>query len=107
MRRRGPAIRTLFGAPMGLDTAGGFTVWRVGTFTAVLLGAGVILATTRITRGEEDTGRWDVLLAGRVPLREAVARHVTTVMIGRPRPRGSGGGRPCGRAGQQLRRQCR
>ncbi|GAA2703239.1 ABC transporter permease [Actinoplanes palleronii] len=76
-----PAIRTLFGSPIGLDTAGGFTVWRVGTFTAVLLGAWAILATTRITRGEEDTGRWDVLLAGRVPLRDAVLRHVTAVMI--------------------------
>src|SRR5690349_565553 len=60
-----PAIRTLFGEPVGLDNAGGFTVWRVGTFIAVLLGVWAILATTRITRGEEDTGRWDVLLAGR------------------------------------------
>ncbi|KUL38786.1 ABC transporter permease [Actinoplanes awajinensis] len=76
-----PAIRTLFGEPIGLGTAGGFTVWRVGTVTAVLLGCWAILATTRITRGEEDAGRWDVLLAGRVPLREAVLRHVAAVML--------------------------
>ena len=76
-----PAIRTLFGEPVGLDTAGGFTVWRVGTVVAVLLGAWSILATTRITRGEEDSGRWDVLLAGRVPLGEAVLRHLVAVMI--------------------------
>jgi ABC-2 type transport system permease protein len=75
-----PAIRTLFGEPVGLDTAGGFTVWRVGTVTAVLLGAWAILATTRITRGEEDSGRWDILLAGRVRLREAVLRHLAAVM---------------------------
>ncbi|MEV6302008.1 hypothetical protein AB0M02_21520 [Actinoplanes sp. NPDC051861] len=75
-----PAIRTLFGEPVALDNAGGFTVWRVGTFVAVLLGVWAILATTRITRGEEDTGRWDVLLAGRLTLRTAVARHVTVVM---------------------------
>jgi len=44
-----PAIRTLFGEPIALDQAGGFTVWRVGTFLAALLGAWAILATTRIT----------------------------------------------------------
>jgi ABC-2 type transport system permease protein len=75
-----PAIRTLFGEPVALDNAGGFTVWRVGTFVAVLLGVWAILATTRITRGEEDAGRWDVLLAGRLTVRTAVARHVTVVM---------------------------
>ncbi|MGX6607047.1 ABC transporter permease [Micromonosporaceae bacterium Da 78-11] len=76
-----PAIRTLFGEPIALDQAGGFTVWRVGTFLAVMLAAWAILATTRITRGEEDAGRWDVLLAGRVPLRTVVARHLAAVMI--------------------------
>ncbi|MEU4624847.1 hypothetical protein AB0G04_33355 [Actinoplanes sp. NPDC023801] len=75
-----PAIRTLFGEPVALDQAGGFTVWRVGTVVAVLLGAWAILATNGITRGEEDAGRWDVLLAGRITLRTAVARHVMIVM---------------------------
>ena len=75
-----PAIRTLFGEPVALDHAGGFTVWRVGTFVAVLLGVWAIVATTRITRGEEDAGRWDVLLAGRLTMRTAVTRHVTAVM---------------------------
>jgi ABC-2 type transport system permease protein len=75
-----PAIRTLFGEPVALDTTGGFTVWRVGTVIAVLLGVWAILATTRITRGEEDAGRWDVLLSGRVTLRAAVIRHVAAVM---------------------------
>jgi ABC-2 type transport system permease protein len=76
-----PAIRTLFGTPVGLDTAGGFTVWRVGTVVAVLLGTWSILATTRITRGEEDAGRWDVLLSGRVPLRAVVIRHLAAVLV--------------------------
>jgi len=76
-----PAIRTLFGEPVALDQAGGFAVWRVGTFLALLLGAWAILATTRVTRGEEDAGRWDVLLAGRVPLRAVVARHLAAAMI--------------------------
>ncbi|GIF12829.1 ABC transporter permease [Actinoplanes teichomyceticus] len=76
-----PAIRTLFGAPIGLDTAGGFTVWRVGTVIAVLLGTWSILATTRITRGEEDAGRWDLLLSSRLPAPAVLLRHLIPVMV--------------------------
>ncbi|MCA2219052.1 ABC transporter permease [Jidongwangia harbinensis] len=75
-----PAIRTLFGAPVGLDTAGGFTVWRVGTVIAILLGVWSILATTRITRGEEDAGRWDLLLSGRLRAPAVLLRHLAPVM---------------------------
>ena len=75
-----PAIRTLFGAPVGLDTVGGFTVWRVGTVIAILLGVWSVLATTRITRGEEDAGRWDLLLSGRLRPEAVLLRHLAPVM---------------------------
>jgi len=74
-----PAIRTLFGEPTALDDPGGFTVWRTGTFLAVLIGVWGLLAATRITRGQEDAGHWDLLLAGRVPLHGVVRRHVTVL----------------------------
>ncbi|MDR7276894.1 hypothetical protein [Catenuloplanes atrovinosus] len=76
-----PAVRTLFGEPVALDRAGGFTVWRVGTALAVVVGVWSVLATTRVTRGEEDAGRWDVLLAGRVPARAVLARHLAVVAL--------------------------
>jgi ABC-2 type transport system permease protein len=63
-----PAIRTLFGRPVALDDPGGFTVWRTGTVLAVLVGVWAALTATRITRGEEEAGRWDLLLAGRMRL---------------------------------------
>ncbi len=75
-----PAIRTLFGEPVALDEAGGFAVWRTGTALAVVLAVWGLLAATRITRGEEDAGRWDVLLAGRLPVRTVVARHVAVLV---------------------------
>jgi ABC-2 type transport system permease protein len=52
-----PAIRVLFGVPLALDSAGGFTVWRTGTFAAVTVAAWGLLEATRITRGEEQSGR--------------------------------------------------
>jgi ABC-2 type transport system permease protein len=75
-----PAIRTLFGPPVGLDTAGGFTVWRAGTVLAVLVGIWAALSATRLTRGEEETGRWDLLLAGRLRLRAVVTRALVVVL---------------------------
>jgi ABC-2 type transport system permease protein len=75
-----PAIRTLFGEPAALGDPGGFTVWRTGTVVAVLVGTWGLLAATRVTRGEEDAGRWDLLLAGRLPIRAVVARHLTVLV---------------------------
>jgi ABC-2 type transport system permease protein len=76
-----PAIRTLFGPPLALDDPGGFTVWRTGTVMAVLVGVWAALAGTRLTRGEEDAGRADLLLAGRVRLTSLV-RRVLAVLLG-------------------------
>ena len=61
-----PAIRIIFGPPVALDDAGGFTVWRTGTPLLILASVWILLAATRITRGEEDAGRYDLLLAGRL-----------------------------------------
>ena len=75
-----PAIRTLFGPPVGLDTGGGFTVWRTGTVLAVLVGIWAALTVTRLTRGDEETGRWDLLLAGRLRLCSLVTRVLLVVL---------------------------
>jgi ABC-2 type transport system permease protein len=74
-----PAIRVLFGPPVALDDAGGFTVWRIGTPLLLLASVWILLAATRITRGEEDAGRSDLLLAGRLRNVDVVTRSVATV----------------------------
>ncbi|SCL43964.1 ABC-2 type transport system permease protein [Micromonospora citrea] len=76
---RNPAVRTLFGEPAALDTAGGFTVWRTGTVLAVVLSVWGLLATTRVTRGEEAAGRWDLLLAGRSGPAAVLGRHLAVL----------------------------
>jgi ABC-2 type transport system permease protein len=74
-----PAIRILFGPPVALDDAGGFTVWRTGTPVQVLASVWILLAAARITRGEEDAGRLDLLLAGRLRMVDAVLRSMAVL----------------------------
>ncbi|WP_067857071.1 polyketide antibiotic transporter [Nocardia shimofusensis] len=69
-----PAVRILFGAPLALDDPGGFTVWRTGTPVLVLCGVWALLAATRLTRGQEDAGYWDLLLGGRTRILDLVSR---------------------------------
>ncbi|MGY1813493.1 ABC transporter permease [Blastococcus sp. SYSU D00820] len=75
-----PAIRTLFGPARALDDAGGFTVWRTGTVLAVLVGVWAALTATRVTRGEEEAGRTDLLLAGRVRAGALARRQLAGVL---------------------------
>lgn len=74
-----PAIRILFGTPVALDSAGGFTVWRTGIPLLVLGSVWILLAATRITRGEEDAGRCDLVLAAPLRMVDMVARALTAV----------------------------
>ncbi len=75
-----PAIRILSGPPVALDNPGGFTVWRTGTAISVLASGWITLAATRITRGEEDDRRWDLLLAGRLRMLDVVARCLAALI---------------------------
>jgi ABC-2 type transport system permease protein len=74
-----PAIRILFGPPVALDDAGGFTVWRTGLPVLALVSVWILLAATRITRGEEDAGRWDLVLAGRLRTVDVVLRCLAAI----------------------------
>jgi ABC-2 type transport system permease protein len=76
-----PIERILLGPPAALDDPGGFTVWRTGTAVLVLASVWIMLATTRITRGEEDAGRWNLLLAGRLRMADVVI-HCLAALVG-------------------------
>ena len=75
-----PAIRILSGPPVALDDPGGFTVWRTGPPLSVLASVWIVLAATRITRGEEDGRRWDLLLAGRLRMADVVVRCLAALV---------------------------
>ncbi|MGZ4461775.1 MAG: hypothetical protein ACXVZP_02945 [Gaiellaceae bacterium] len=64
----------MFGAIHRIDTVAGYTAYKV-TFTLVVLGAiWGLLAATRQLRGEEDAGRWELLLAGQTTRGRAAAQ---------------------------------
>jgi ABC-2 type transport system permease protein len=64
-----PTMRAMLGPPTDLSSAGGFTVWRVGTFVATMAALMALLGVVRSTRGEEEEGRVELLRSG------VVGRH--------------------------------
>jgi ABC-2 type transport system permease protein len=75
-----PAIRILSGPPIAIDDPGGFTVWRTGPSLSVFASVWIMLAAIRITRGEEDGRRWDLLLAGRLRMTDVVVRCLAALV---------------------------
>ncbi|HET7488316.1 MAG TPA: hypothetical protein VFJ85_10335 [Acidimicrobiales bacterium] len=67
-------FEALFGKIHAIDTVAGYTAYKT-LFTLMVLGAiwGLLLAT-RVTRGEEDAGRWELLRSGRTTAAGAAAQ---------------------------------
>ncbi|MCA1842082.1 MAG: hypothetical protein LC792_02620, partial [Actinobacteria bacterium] len=84
---REPSLEELFLAHYGAvegeasadDTVAGYTAYKT-LFTLIVLGAiwGLLLST-RLLRGEEDAGRWELLLAGRTT-RAGATRQVVAAL---------------------------
>jgi ABC-2 type transport system permease protein len=65
------ATSALFGPATDIQTVAGFTVFK-SFMTIMILGAlWGLLTSTRLLRGEEDAGRWDLLLTGASTTRSA------------------------------------
>jgi ABC-2 type transport system permease protein len=58
------AWEALFGPIRGLDTVAGYTSYKSLMFTMILGAIWGLLVATRLLRGEEDAGRWELFLAG-------------------------------------------
>jgi ABC-2 type transport system permease protein len=68
-----PGLRALMGEPYRIDTVGGFVSWRVTGVISLFAALWGLLTVTRLTRGEEAVGRWELFLAGRTTHRRAAA----------------------------------
>jgi ABC-2 type transport system permease protein len=64
----------LFGQTSAIGTVGGYTMYKTYVFLTTIGAIWALLIATRVLRGEEDTGRWQMLLAGRTsPSRATLA----------------------------------
>jgi ABC-2 type transport system permease protein len=76
------ATSALFGPAPQLQTVAGFTVFKI-SMTLIILGAvWGLLTSTRLLRGEEDNGRWELLLAGQTTRRGAAAQGLAGLGAG-------------------------
>ena len=75
---RGLAV--LLGPVSAIDTVGGYTVYKGFVILTTIGAIWALFATTRVLRGEEDSGRWQLLLAGGT--RPARATAATLVALG-------------------------
>jgi len=76
------ATSALFGPAPRLQTVAGFTAFKI-SMTLIVVGAvWGLLTSTRLLRGEEDAGRWEVLLAGQTTPRRATAQALAGLGAG-------------------------
>ena len=76
------ATSALFGPAPQLQTVEGFTVFKI-SMTLMILGAvwGLLLST-KLLRGEEDDGRWDLLASGQTTRRGAAGQGLVGLGAG-------------------------
>ena len=75
-------LNAIVGPAHQLQTVPGYTAWKCLMFLNLLGAAWGILTATRLTRGEEDAGRWELLLAGGTTRRWAAAQAAAGIGVG-------------------------
>ncbi|HSS09086.1 MAG TPA: hypothetical protein VLL25_04320 [Acidimicrobiales bacterium] len=75
-------IRALLGPARHIDSVAGFAAWRALGVLSLVGAVWALLAATRLLRGEEDAGRWELLLAGQTTRRRAAAQGLVGLTIG-------------------------
>lgn len=76
------ALAALFGPAHQLQTVAGFTAYKVLAFLGIVGGIWGLLASTRLLRGEEDAGRWELLRTGQTTARGATAQALAGLGAG-------------------------
>ena len=73
-------LSVLLGPVSAIGTVGGYTFYKVFVFLTTIGAIWALLAATRLLRGEEDNGRWQLVLAGNT--RPARATTATLAALG-------------------------
>ncbi len=76
------ATSALFGPAPDLQTVAGFTVFKISMTLMVLGAVWGLLTSTRLLRGEEDSGRWELLLTGQTTRKGAAVQALAGLGAG-------------------------
>ena len=76
------ATIALFGPAPMLQTNAGFTVLKTFLTLGIVGAVWGLMISTRLLRGEEDAGRWEVLLTGATTRGRATAQAVSGLVVG-------------------------
>ena len=70
-------LNALVGPAHQLNTVAGYTEWKSVGILTVLGAVWALLLSTKLLRGEEDAGRWELLLAGQTTRRGAATQAMS------------------------------
>jgi ABC-2 type transport system permease protein len=76
------SLTAVIGPARHLDTVGGYVAWRMFGLMVIVGAIWGLLTATRLLRGEEDAGRWEMLLSGRTTRRHATAQAIAGLATG-------------------------
>lgn len=76
------AIRLFYGVPHDLVTTGGYVAWRVGGTLAIFAAVWGLLSAVAAFRGQEESGRLELVLAGIVTRRRFFVATLGAIGIG-------------------------
>lgn len=74
--------QAIFGPAHHLDTVAGYFAFHVVAIFGIVGGAWGLLAGTRLVRGEEESGRWELVLTGQTTRRRATAAAIAGLGVG-------------------------
>lgn len=74
--------QAIFGPAHHLDTVAGYFAFHVVAIFGIIGGVWGLLAGTRLVRGEEESGRWELVLTGQTTRRRATAAALAGLGVG-------------------------
>ncbi len=74
-------LTALFG-PIKVDTLAGYTAYKTMSYMVILAAIWGLLLATRLTRGEEDEGRWELFLSGHTTRGRAAVQAAIGLGVG-------------------------
>jgi ABC-2 type transport system permease protein len=75
-------VQLFYGTPFDLVSVGGYTAWRFAGIASIFAALWALFSAVKATRGEEDAGRQELVLAGAVGRRSVYLAALAAVGLG-------------------------